>query len=100
MTRVTSFCAALLVGLAACGNSDTVADPPAPGPDAAADAIDPLPPIEGGPIAMLLYPGFTALDLLGPHTVFVTMGTFQVDLVWKNLDPITSDTGVTLRPTR
>ena len=100
---------ALLLGFAeltACGNSTAEAE----GPDASANetgtpAPDAGPPSDAGfptsgPVAMLVYPGFTALDLLGPHTVFVAMGTFQVDLVWKSLDPITSDTGVTVKPTR
>jgi cyclohexyl-isocyanide hydratase len=100
-----AWCAALLLGLAACGNSDVEAE----GPDASSDTGTPSPeggppPDAGfpqsGPVAMLVYPGFTALDLLGPHTVFVAMGTFQVDLVWKNLDPVTTDTGVTVKPTR
>jgi cyclohexyl-isocyanide hydratase len=100
MRLLTSWCATLLIGLGACGNSEAEAEPPAPAPEAGADAVDALPPIDGGPVAMLLYPGFTALDLLGPHTVFVAMGGFQVDLVWKNLDPVTTDSGVTVTPTR
>jgi cyclohexyl-isocyanide hydratase len=48
-------------------------------------------------VAMLLYPGLTLLDLLSPHTVF--SGAMDIHLVWKNLDPIVSDSGITLHPT-
>jgi cyclohexyl-isocyanide hydratase len=43
-------------------------------------------------IAMLVYPGITALDLIGPQQAFgYTMGT-KVSLVWKTTDPIVTDT--------
>jgi cyclohexyl-isocyanide hydratase len=58
----------------------------------------PPPPRSGG-IAMVLYPGFTSLDLIGPHTVFSSLGSPEVHLVSKTLDPVTSDTGVTIHPT-
>jgi cyclohexyl-isocyanide hydratase len=48
-------------------------------------------------VAMLLYPGLTLLDLLGPQTVFAT--SCKVHLVWKNTDLIESDSGVVLKPT-
>ena len=48
-------------------------------------------------VAMLLYPGLTLLDLLSPHTVF--SGAMDIHLVWKNLDPIVTDSGITLHPT-
>jgi putative intracellular protease/amidase len=48
-------------------------------------------------VAMLLYPGLTLLDLLGPHTVLAT--SCHVHLVWKTRDWIESDTGVAVRPT-
>jgi cyclohexyl-isocyanide hydratase len=46
---------------------------------------------------MLVYPGFTLLDLAGPHGVFGMYG--QVCLAWKTLDPVTSDSGVSVLPT-
>ena len=49
-------------------------------------------------IAMLVYPGMTALDLIGPQQAFgYTMGA-KVNLVWKNLDPVVTDTGVKITP--
>lgn len=49
-------------------------------------------------VGMLLYPGLTLLDLLGPQTVLST--SCNVHLVWKNTELIESDTGVTLKPTK
>lgn len=48
-------------------------------------------------VAMLLYPGLTLLDLLSPHTVF--SDTMDIHLVWKNREPIVTDSGITLHPT-
>lgn len=50
-------------------------------------------------ILMLIYPGFTALDLFGPHHMFALMMGAKVHLVAKNLDPVKSDTGIEVRPT-
>ncbi|WP_437734515.1 DJ-1/PfpI family protein [Sorangium sp. So ce1335] len=50
-------------------------------------------------IAMLVYPGFTALDLIGPQTAFGFLEDVQIHLVWKTLDPVTTDMGITLHPT-
>lgn len=50
-------------------------------------------------IAMLLYPGFTALDLVGPQYFFASMIGASVTLVAKTADPVTSDTGITIAPT-
>ena len=50
-------------------------------------------------IAMLIYPGMTALDLIGPQQAFgYTMGA-KVHLIWKDLLPVESDTGVKITPT-
>lgn len=48
-------------------------------------------------VGMLLYPGLTLMDLLGPHTALAT--SCNVHLVWKTRDLIESDTGVGVRPT-
>ena len=51
-------------------------------------------------IAMLVYPGMTALDLIGPQQVFgYTMGC-NVHLVAKTAELVTSDTGVSIKPTK
>jgi cyclohexyl-isocyanide hydratase len=47
-------------------------------------------------IGMLLYPGLTLLDLIGPQTVFSWFA--NIHLVWKTTEPIRSDTGIELRP--
>jgi cyclohexyl-isocyanide hydratase len=48
-------------------------------------------------IGMLLYPGFTMLDLVGPLTVFSMHA--KLHLLWKTLEPVASDSGVGLVPT-
>jgi putative intracellular protease/amidase len=50
-------------------------------------------------IAMLVYPGMTALDVIGPQSMFASIIGGQVHLVARTLEPVTSDTGVTLMPT-
>jgi cyclohexyl-isocyanide hydratase len=52
------------------------------------------PPLE---IGMLLYPGLTLLDLIGPATVFSWFS--NIHLVWKTKDLVCSDTGVGIQPT-
>jgi cyclohexyl-isocyanide hydratase len=50
-------------------------------------------------IAMLMYPQFTALDLIGPQYMFANLMGATVHLVAKTRDPVTSDTGVSILPT-
>lgn len=50
-------------------------------------------------IAMLLYPKMVALDLIGPMTIFRVMG-FDVQLVWKERVPVSTDVGIPLLATR
>lgn len=52
-------------------------------------------------VAMLLYPGFTALDLVGPHYFFACMFGAKVHLVTteKDLTPVRSDLGLAIAPT-
>lgn len=50
-------------------------------------------------IVMLAYPGMTPLDLMGPLQVFAYWPEAQTEVVWKTLDPVTTDTGVCLVPT-
>jgi len=49
-------------------------------------------------IVMLIYPGMTALDLIGPQQAFGYVMGAKVDLVWKTTDPVVSDTGVKMIP--
>lgn len=50
-------------------------------------------------ILMLAYPGMTPLDLMGPLQVFAYWPEAEVEIVWKELVPITTDTAVSLMPT-
>ena len=47
-------------------------------------------------IGMLLYPGLTLLDLIGPQTVFSWFA--NTHLVWKTKDLVYSDTGIGMQP--
>ncbi len=49
-------------------------------------------------IAMLMYPGMTVMDLIGPQSMFGSMMGAKVLLVAKTLEPVTSDAGVTIIP--
>ena len=48
-------------------------------------------------IGMLLYPFFTLLDLAGPQTAFGLHG--KTHLIWKTMDPVPTDMGVSVNPT-
>ncbi len=50
-------------------------------------------------ILMLVYPEFTALDLVGPQHVFSLLEDYKVHLVWKTKKEVISDTGIPIRPT-
>ena len=50
-------------------------------------------------IAMLVYPGMTALDLVGPQYMFAALDGMRVHLVGKTPAPVLSDTGLMLTPT-
>jgi putative intracellular protease/amidase len=50
-------------------------------------------------IAMLMYPGMTVMDLIGPHSMLGGLMGAKILFVAKSLDPVTSDTGVTITPT-
>lgn len=54
---------------------------------------------ESKDVLMLVYPQFTALDLVGPHHVFSMLEGYKVRLVWKDTKEIVSDTGIPIRPT-
>lgn len=50
-------------------------------------------------VAMLLYPGFTALDFVGPQYMLASLMGAKVHHVAATLAPVTSDTGLSLVPT-
>lgn len=48
----------------------------------------------GGPkltIGMLVYPGMFLLDMVGPLAVFESLMNREIHLLWKNLEPVSSD---------
>jgi putative intracellular protease/amidase len=45
-------------------------------------------------IAVVTYPGFTALDFIGPYEVLRQLPDAEVRLVWHEPGPITADSGV------
>lgn len=49
-------------------------------------------------IAMLLYPEFTALDLVGPQYMFASLWGAKVQLVAASREPVRSDTGLVFVP--
>ncbi|MBK6853288.1 MAG: DJ-1/PfpI family protein [Burkholderiales bacterium] len=77
-----------------------------PARPAAADAMPESHDMNGMPahwtgkeqIGMLLYPGFTALDYVGPHYMFASLMGAKVHHVSASLAPVTSDTGLVLVP--
>jgi len=50
-------------------------------------------------IGFLLFPQVQQLDLTGPYDVLASLPDVQVHLVWKDLVPVTSSTGLLLKPT-
>lgn len=50
-------------------------------------------------IGFLLFPQVQQLDLTGPYDVLAALPDTQVHLVWKDLIPVTSSTGLVLKPT-
>lgn len=51
-------------------------------------------------IAMVIYPGMTALDLIGPQQVFGYLPGVKVELVAKTKYPVKSDTGIIIEPSK
>jgi len=92
--------AGVAAGLVRPGSADSQKLTPPPGYSVMdMDGLKHFAPAKPEQIAMLIYPGMTALDLIGPQQAFgYTMGA-KVHLVWKSLAPVTTDTGVTITPT-
>ncbi|UTW06869.1 DJ-1/PfpI family protein [Pseudomonas benzenivorans] len=49
-------------------------------------------------IGFLLYPHLTQLDLTGPAQVLAAMSDSALHFVWKSLEPVPSDAGISLLP--
>lgn len=88
--------AALLAGAAAPAAAD---DKPAATHDH--EGMSALPPEWTGneEIAMVIYPGFTLLDMAGPQYFLGGLMGAKVHLVAETMDPVTSDTKVSVLPT-
>lgn len=67
-------------------------------PDMGPD-MDKVPWMGDEQIAMLVYPGMTIMDLVGPHCMFGSLMGATIHIVAKSLDPVTSDAGLTVIPT-
>ena len=63
------------------------------------ELMDRLGGYRDGHLALLLYPQFTALDVFGPHHMFINLLGEQTHLVAKTHDPVPTDTGVLVQPT-
>src|SRR6266550_1947804 len=50
-------------------------------------------------IGLLIFPKVTQLDLTGPVQVFSSVPGAKVHLIWKRIEPVTSDSVLTLTPT-
>lgn len=51
-------------------------------------------------VAFLVFPNVTQLDLTGPAQVLSRLGNVTLDLVWKTRDPVATDSGFSLLPTK
>ncbi|MGC1555545.1 MAG: DJ-1/PfpI family protein, partial [Bradyrhizobium sp.] len=50
-------------------------------------------------IGILIFPNVTQLDFTGPLQVFSSLPNTTVHLIWKRIEPVTSDTVLTITPT-
>lgn len=50
-------------------------------------------------IGILFYPRMTQLDVTGPFEVLARLPGARIHLLWKRIEPITSDVGLTVMPT-
>src|SRR3974390_2829547 len=48
---------------------------------------------------MLVFPNLTQLDLTGPYEVLARLPGAETLLLWKTLDPVRSEHGLTILPT-
>jgi cyclohexyl-isocyanide hydratase len=48
---------------------------------------------------MLVFPDLTQLDLTGPYEILARLPGGEVSLIWKSLDPVRTEHGLTILPT-
>ena len=58
-----------------------------------------MPELSPQSVAFLVFPNVTQLDLTGPAQVLSRLGNTELNLVWKNKDPVPTDAGFPLLPT-
>lgn len=58
-----------------------------------------MPALSPQSVAFLLFPNVTQLDLTGPAQVLSRLGNTELNLVWKDKDPVPTDAGFPLLPT-
>ena len=58
-----------------------------------------MPELSPQSVAFLLFPNVTQLDLTGPAQVLSRLGNTELNLVWKNKEPVPTDAGFPLLPT-
>lgn len=97
LDRRTLACAALGLPLASAAHAQSSSQNPAPIPHDM--SMFPSAWTKHEQIAMLIYPAFTALDLIGPQHYLAGLMGAKVHLVARTMTPVTSDTGVTILPT-
>jgi cyclohexyl-isocyanide hydratase len=49
-------------------------------------------------VGLVFYPGMTALDVVGPQTVFSGLPDVTIHRIWKTLEPIATDDGMVVVP--
>ncbi|MEL6333553.1 MAG: DJ-1/PfpI family protein [Cyanobacteria bacterium J06633_2] len=49
-------------------------------------------------VGLVIYPGMTTLDIVGPQTVFSTLPGIKLHRLWKVLEPIEADDGMVIVP--
>lgn len=49
-------------------------------------------------IGLVIFPEMTQIDITGPHQVFAFMPNTQVHFLWKTLEPVRSNDGLTILP--
>lgn len=56
-------------------------------------------PSAAATVGMLVFPGMTALDLIGPQQFFAVMPGHTTQLLWKTREPVITESGVPILPT-
>jgi len=56
-------------------------------------------PAAGFDIGLVIFPRITQLDITGPFEILARIPGARIHWIWKTLDPVQSDAGMTLMPT-